>query len=270
MVVVGAIIAVVRERSAGVVKWRDDYSTFALRLVRPPMIPRETAPPSVEATRPPHQRVALAVVAFVLLLAILVMVPRVIDAAMHLFERRRTLEPRERALLALAAPYARIAGMDDVELAGLRPMRRQSVWNSLAREWGIRGRRTRKRELSRQALEWLQHVGNRGALPSASMAGQDGVPIARALLAWDCGRLVHLARLCFFAGYLDEADAWTYIRSAARHASSAFDSWNAYGQALLAGRALSLGSHDRTLAKAITALHSDPKSPWRRYPWIST
>jgi hypothetical protein len=82
--------------------------------------------------------VAGAVVAFVLLLAILWMLPRVLDAIFLLFEKRRPLGPSERARLALAAHYARMNGMSDADLAGLRPLRRQAIWNVLSDEWAWR------------------------------------------------------------------------------------------------------------------------------------
>ena len=81
--------------------------------------------------------VAVAVIGFVLLLAILLLFPRVLNAVGLLIERRRTLQPEERARLALAAPYAAVNGMNDVTLTGLPPLRRQSIWNYLARECGI-------------------------------------------------------------------------------------------------------------------------------------
>src|SRR5580658_10672430 len=78
---------------------------------------------------------ALAVAAFILLLLALLFSRYAIDAILLLFERRRVLEPDERARLALAAPYARLWHMPDSDLAGLPPRRRQRVWNVLAGDW---------------------------------------------------------------------------------------------------------------------------------------
>src|SRR5215472_16655641 len=138
----------------------------------------------------------LAFVGFVLLLAILWMLPRVIDAVILLFERRRPLEPAERALVALAAHYARINGMSDADLAGLRPLRRQSIWDMLSQQWGIRGVRARRRVLSHQMLDWLRDAGARADPRFAPPPGCDPSVRKRALLAWDCARLVFFARLC--------------------------------------------------------------------------
>jgi hypothetical protein len=217
--------------------------------------------------RPSPQTVTAAVTAFVLLLAILWMSPRAIDAILLLLERRRPLQPIERARLALAAPYARLAGMDDADLAGLPPRRRQRVWDLLAREWGIRGMRGHKRKLARKALDWLRDTGQRA--DTARAGPLDSAARSRALLAWDCSRLVHLARLCFFAGYIDEADAWQYILAGAQKLSTAFHSWDAYGESLLAGRELSAAPPSAELARAVAALLADADSPWRQRSWVA-
>jgi hypothetical protein len=208
-----------------------------------------------------------AVVGFILLLTILWMVPRVVDAIIVLFERRRPLEPTERARVALAAHYARLNGMNDADLAGLPPLRRQAIWNVLANEWGIRGERSRKRALSHHMLEWLRDAGHRSDPRFAPPPGCDPGTRARALIAWDCSRLVFLSRLCFFAGYVEEGEAWQYIRAAARRLSSTFDSWTSYGDALLAGRELWAGKAE--LADAVRALLAKPDSPWQQYAWTN-
>jgi hypothetical protein len=197
--------------------------------------------------------VTAAVMGFVLLLAILLLFPRVFNALGLIFERRRTLQPEERARLALAAPYAIVYRMNDVDLAGLPPLRRQSIWNYLAREWGIRGVRSRKRALARRMLDWLRDEGGR-ANPKLAASQR------HALLAWDCARLVFLVRLCHFSGYLDEVDAWPYIRSAARLLAAEFDSWPGYGEALRA-------APDSGPAAAVKALLEGSDSPWQRHAW---
>ena len=208
-----------------------------------------------------------AVVAFALLLAILFMLPRVISALILLFERRRPLEPSERARIALAAHYAKLYEMSDADLAGLPPLRRQAIWNALRDEWGIRGQRSRKRTQSRHALDWLRDVGHRSDPRFAPPQGCDPIPRGRALVAWDCGRLVHLSRLCFFAGYIDEEEAWQYIHAAARRLSLMFDSWASYGEALLAGRDLWNRAAADELARAIGTLLTKADSPWREHSW---
>lgn len=211
----------------------------------------------------------LAVVGFVLLLTILWMLPRVIDAIILLFERRRPLDPAERARVALAAHYSRINGMSDADLAGLPPLRRQSIWNLLAEQWGIRGVRSRKRALSHQVLDWLKDAGARADPRFAPPPGCDPNTRQQALLAWDCARLVFFSRLCFFAGYIEEADAWQYIRVAARNLGSTFHSWTSYGEALLAARELWTGPAGTELAGAISTLLETPNSPWQQYAWNS-
>ncbi len=210
--------------------------------------------------------VVLAVTAFFLLLLALLFWPRALDAILLLFERRRVLDPAERARLALAAPYARLWHMADCDLAGLPPRRRQRVWNMLARDWDIRGLRSRKRELARGVLDWLRDGGHR-ADPALVGAPEPEGGRVRALLAFDCARLVYLARLCHFAGYIDESDAWQYIGAATRRLAPAFDSWSAYSAAFLAGRALWASGTDADLTNAVAWLLRDGRSPWATYPW---
>jgi hypothetical protein len=204
--------------------------------------------------------VVAAFVAFALLLTILLLFPSLLNAIGLMIERRRPLRPEERARLALAAHYATANKMNDVDLAGLPPFRRQSIWNYLAREWGIRGVRARKRALARQTLDWLRDQGRRADPKLAAPDGTGARAWRRALLASDCARLVFLARLCHFSGYLDDADAWHYIRSAARHLAPEFDSWNDYGEALLE-------APDSGPAGAVTALLGNADSPWRLHAW---
>jgi hypothetical protein len=208
-----------------------------------------------------------ALVAFGLLLAILFMLPDAISALIQIIERRRPLGPPERARVALAAHYARVTGMNDADLAGLTPRKRQGIWNTLRDDWGIRGMRGRKQVLSRQALDWLRDVGHRADPRLAPPPGNDSDAQSRALLAWDYSRLVFLSRLCFFAGYIDEQAAWQYIDAAARGLSAVFDSWPAYGAALLMAREYSTGKGGTALADAIGALLAEKDSPWGGYLW---
>jgi hypothetical protein len=56
--------------------------------------------------------------------------------------------------------------------------------------------------------------------------------------AWDYGRLIFIARLCFDAKYLSQAEAWTYIEQAHQLAFIEFNSWEAYAKSYVIGRAL--------------------------------
>jgi Protein of unknown function (DUF1266) len=78
---------------------------------------------------------------------------------------------------------------------------------------------------------------------------------------------VFLSRLCFFAGYIDERAAWQYMHAAARELSSVFDSWAAYGDALLMAREHATGKADAELTRTIRALLREKDSPWGSYPW---
>jgi hypothetical protein len=205
-----------------------------------------------------------------LLLAILWKGPDAISAFIQILERRRPLSSPERARVALAAHYGRVTSMNDADLAGLPPRKRQGIWNTLRDGWGIYGTRGRKQVLSHLALDWLRDVGQRSDPRLGPPPGNDSDARHRALLAWDYSRLVFLSRLCFFAGYIDERAAWQYIDAAARGLSAIFDSWPAYGGALLMAREYSTGKAGAELADAIGSLLGEKDSPWRIYPWSAT
>lgn len=87
--------------------------------------------------------------------------------------------------------------------------------------------------------------------------------------AWDCGRLVFVARLCFDAKYISQAEAWTYIEQAHQLASIEFNSWEAYAKSYVIGRALWGGenSFNSGIAAIAEYLLEDPKSPWKELSW---
>jgi uncharacterized protein DUF1266 len=91
----------------------------------------------------------------------------------------------------------------------------------LRQNWGVDGvTRRKKAEQSRNTLDWLQGVGHRRELGEPA----DGEAF-RDLFAWDMARLVHVARHAFHAGFLDESEAWSYIRPAARETQRHYPSW---------------------------------------------
>jgi hypothetical protein len=92
----------------------------------------------------------------------------------------------------------------------------------------------------------------------------DALPsVQRALLAWDATRMIHVARLCFFAGYLDEATAWAHVRAAAALIAPHFRTYADFGRAFLEGRALHVGQSEPALDAAVAALETEPSSPWQ-------
>jgi LSD1 subclass zinc finger protein len=88
------------------------------------------------------------------------------------------------------------------------------------------------------------------------------------LLAWDVGRLVAVTGWAYWAGYVDEDEAWKIILGSAKRVQQTYDSWRAYADAYMLGRLYWSGGvrHEGT-QKAYTKLLGDPSSPWNRLPW---
>lgn len=208
-------------------------------------------------------KIALALVLVVAAVALVALVPKLIGALVGKLEKRRPLTEGERAQVALAGHYAVVNRMSYDDLAGLSPGRRQETWNVLARDWDIQGLPARKRALALQRLDWLRDEGDRA--DPERVAGDPARETA--LFAWDFSRLVHLARLCHFAGYIDEATAWTYIAAAGRNLAARFDGWPAYGRAVLAGREIWAGRPSPEVTAAIEGLLANPGSAWQKYAW---
>ena len=226
---------------------------------------------SMEAVRAflqahPGAGLAAALVAVVLLVALVFWLPgKLIDTAAEKLAHKRPLDDAERALLALAAPYARVNEMSDQHLGGLQAGERQRVWNALAREWGIRGTHGKKQQLAVAQLNWLLEEGDRSNPELPVRVPADALPgVQRALLAWDASRMIHVARLCFFAGYIDEQAAWSHVRAAAALVAPHFRTYADFGRAFLEGRALHVGGSEPSLDAAVAALEKEAGSPWQQ------
>jgi hypothetical protein len=208
---------------------------------------------------------AAALVAVALLIGLVFWLPgKLIDAAAERMASKRPLDEAERALLALAAPYARIDEMTDQHLGGLPAGERQRVCNVLARDWGICGARAKKRALALERLTWLIEQGDRKNPDLPARVPSDALPgVQRALLAWDASRLIHVARLCFFAGYIDEPTAWSHVRAGAAMIAPHFRTYADFGRAFLEGRALHVGQSEPALDAAVAALEKEAGSPWQ-------
>ena len=212
---------------------------------------------------PCRVKIILALALVFAAVAFLALVPKIIGALVGKLEKRRPLTEGERAQVALAGHYAVVNRMSYDDLAGMPPGRRQETWNALARDWQIQGLPARKRALALRTLDWLRDEGDRGN--PERVAGDPHRETA--LFAWDFSRLVHLARLCHFAGYIDEETAWTYIRAAGRNLAARFDGWPAYGRAVLAGREIWAGRPSPEVSAAIDGLLANPDSAWQKYAW---
>ena len=185
-----------------------------------------------------------------------------LDSLFYRFVTRPPLDDAQRASLALSSMYSVVDGRRDDSLAGNSFWTKQSAWNMLAGSWGIKGRTiAQKRDKAREVLAWLAREGSR--------VDNAGAAPPEALLAWDTARLVHVARRCVHAGFLDAAEAWQAILGAGATVRPAFADWPPFAGAFLRGREVWAGGRDATMEKVVSWLQSDAKSIWRTTPWDS-
>lgn len=87
------------------------------------------------------------------------------------------------------------------------------------------------------------------------------------ILAWDVARYVHLVRLCFVSGYLDDNEAWAEILKLAPLVEGRFGSWLEFAQSFLIGRTFWSGSEDPQMKIICERLLGHPASPWQFFGW---
>lgn len=88
------------------------------------------------------------------------------------------------------------------------------------------------------------------------------------LLAWDAGRLVAVTGWGYWAGFVDEAEAWKIILGTAARVQKTYGSWREYADAYMFGRMYwSQGARHEGTQNAYQKLLSTPTSPWNRLPW---
>jgi len=188
---------------------------------------------------------------------------RLLDVISGLLDRRTPLDPRERARLALAAPYFIVHSFRDGDVVGKRPLGRLWMRILLRKDWGIRDHAS---ALGR--LEDLVRYGHRSdpEYQDATQPREDQELVDRAMLAWDAIRVPFLARCALAAGFIDEAALWHYADVAAVLARGTFSDWQQWGNAFLDGRVIWSGerSYYETVVEKLLADH---KSPWNRVSW---
>lgn len=94
----------------------------------------------------------------------------------------------------------------------------------------------------------------------------DGFVPQTGILAWDIARYVHLVRMCFFAGYLNNDEAWQRLLLAWPLIENKFSSWSEFAQSFLIGRTFWAGQEDPDLKETCERLLGHPASPWRFTP----
>lgn len=87
------------------------------------------------------------------------------------------------------------------------------------------------------------------------------------ILAWDAARFVHLIRLSFVAGYLNDDQCWKYILKLAPIVESRFDDWMIFSQSFLIGRTFWSGQDDPQVKNICEKLLGHPASPWNFFDW---
>lgn len=87
--------------------------------------------------------------------------------------------------------------------------------------------------------------------------------------AWELGRLVYVARLCFDAGFIPEEETWNYIVQAHATAKQKFTGWRDFGYSYAIGRALWSGkdSANSGIAYIVKYLLTESQSPWVKLKW---
>jgi hypothetical protein len=89
--------------------------------------------------------------------------------------------------------------------------------------------------------------------------------IKKGILAWDLGRLIIIARMCYDIGYIDEKTAWGVITNAYEMAVKEFKDWREVAVSYLIGRGtwggdtMMLGGLYSIAEKAF----EDDNSPWK-------
>jgi len=83
------------------------------------------------------------------------------------------------------------------------------------------------------------------------------------LAAWDYGRTTIIARYGVAAGYLEEDEAWEYLKTAADRAASTYNDWREYTAAHILGRAIAFGNPSDDFQYVLEFLLNHPQSPFQ-------
>lgn len=83
------------------------------------------------------------------------------------------------------------------------------------------------------------------------------------LAAWDYGRTAIIARYGAAAGYLEEDEAWEYLKMAADSASETYSSWREFTAAHILGRALAFGDSSEGWRDMLDFLLHHPESSFQ-------
>lgn len=90
------------------------------------------------------------------------------------------------------------------------------------------------------------------------------------ITAWDTGRCVGVARMCYEANYLTEEEAWEFIHQAAALSKSVYSSWKEFARSYTIGRAMWSGPCIMldNIMFFQKNLQEHENSPWLDSPWV--
>jgi len=91
----------------------------------------------------------------------------------------------------------------------------------------------------------------------------------KSTIAWDSGRAVSVARYCAHAGYIDESEAWEFMRNASNLVIKLYSGWREYLAGYVFGRALGFNSDSTEIYSAIRYVLTHKNSPFNEvsYNW---
>lgn len=88
------------------------------------------------------------------------------------------------------------------------------------------------------------------------------------ILAWDMGRLITVARICYDCGYITEEEAWELIEEAYALCKDRYSDWKELASGYVTGRCMWSGF--TTMAAGVMGLTHDllthQDSPWKKSP----
>lgn len=120
-----------------------------------------------------------------------------------------------------------------------------------------------------QIQEYLNHLAE--TLPGLQEQGvvQSSDDLARGIVAWDMGRAILVARMCYDAKLITESQAWEVIAYASAAVSHSLSSWDEVAKSTIIGRAMwtGQGAALTDLIAVARECHVDPTSPWTTTPF---
>lgn len=120
-----------------------------------------------------------------------------------------------------------------------------------------------------QVQEYLDHLAE--TLPALQEQGvvESEADLARGIVAWDMGRAIIVARMCYDCKLITESQAWEVIAYASAATSRELSSWEEVARSTIIGRAMWAGAGEKLdeLQEMSIRCLSDSASPWVTTPF---